>query len=80
VIGTVEGYEFLMARQNGWFVVFYSYEFDGGSFSGERRTWLLFSFSSVETQTGKVTARLPVGTRIGLRVDPNNPNRSLAEL
>jgi hypothetical protein len=80
VIGTVEGYEFLMARQNGWFVVFYSYEFDGGSFSGEWRTWLLFSFSSVETQTGKVTARLPVGTRIGLRVDPNNPNRSLAEL
>jgi hypothetical protein len=80
VLGTVEGYELLMARQNGWFVVFYSYEFNGGSFSGEWRKWLLFSFSSVESQTGKVTARLPIRARIGLRVDPNTPNRSIAEL
>ena len=80
VLGTVEGYELLMARQNGWVVVFYSYEFNGGSFSGEWRKWLLFSFSSVESQTGKVTARLPIRARIGLRVDPNTPNRSIAEL
>jgi len=80
VVGTVEGYELLMARQNGWFVVFYSYEFNGGSFSGEWRTWLLFSLSSIESQTGKITARLPVGAKIGLRVNPNSPNRSLAEL
>jgi Protein of unknown function (DUF3592) len=80
VLGTVEGYELLMARDNGWFVVLYSYEFDGRSFSGEWRKWLLFSFSSVESQTGKVTARLPVGTRLGLRVDPHAPNQSIAEL
>jgi hypothetical protein len=80
VLGTIEGYELLMARQNGWFVVFFSYEFNGRSFSGEWRKWLLFSFSSVESQTGKVTARLPVGARIGLRVDPNATNRSIAEL
>jgi uncharacterized protein DUF3592 len=79
VLGTVEGYELLMASQNGWLVVFYSYELDGRRFSGEWRKWLLFSFSSVESQTGRVTARLPVGARIGLRVDPSDPSRSIAE-
>ena len=79
-LGTVEGYELLMASQNGWFVVFYSYEFDGREFSGEWRKWLLFSFSSIESETGKITSRLPVGARIELRVDPKAPSRSIAYL
>jgi hypothetical protein len=68
-----------MANRNGWLVVFYSYEFEGKSFSGEWRKWLLFGFSSVEAQTEKVTARFPIGAKVRLRVDPNNPNRSIAE-
>jgi len=79
-LGTVEGYELLMARQNGWFVVFYSYEFNGGRFSGEWRKWLLFTPSSVESRTGRVAARLPIGSKVELRVDPSNPNRSIAWL
>ena len=77
-LGTVEGYEFLSASQNGWLVVYYSYSFDGQSFSGEWRTWLVFWFSSIEVETDKVTARLPVGTKIEIRVDPNNPSKSIA--
>jgi hypothetical protein len=69
-----------MARQNGWFVVFYSYQFNGKSFSGESRRWLLFSFSSVESQTGKITTQLPRGTALVVRVNPNDPSRSVAEL
>jgi hypothetical protein len=79
VLGTVEGYELLMARQNGWFVLFYSYEFEGTQFSGECRKWMFFIFSSVESRTERITAQLPVGTKVGLRVDPNTPSRSIAE-
>ena len=79
-LGTVEGYELLMANRNGWLVVFYSYQFEGKSFSGEWRKWLLFSFSLVEAQTEKVTTRFPIGAKISVRVDPNSPSRSIAEL
>ena len=79
-LGTVEGYELLMANRNGWLVVFYSYQFEEKSFSGEWRKWLLFSFSSVEAQTEKVTDRLPVGAKVEVRVDPKKPSRSVAEL
>lgn len=78
-LGTVEGYELLMANRNALLVVFYSYEFDGKSFSGQWRKWLLFSFSSVEAQTDKVTARFPIGAKARVRVEPNNPHRSIAE-
>jgi hypothetical protein len=78
VLGTVEGYELLTPSRNGWFVVFYSYELEGKQFSGEWRTWLLFSFSSMESKTGKVIARLPVGSKIELRVDPDDPTQSTA--
>jgi hypothetical protein len=77
-LGTVEGYEFLSASKNGWLVVYYSYTFGGQSFSGEWRSWLLFSFSSIEAEAEKITARFPVGVRIEIRVDPNNPSRSIA--
>jgi hypothetical protein len=78
--GTVEGYELLMASRNGWLVVFYSYQVGEKSFSGEWRKWLLFSFSSVEAQTEKVTARFPIGAKVAVRVDPKRPSRSIAEL
>ena len=80
VLGTVEGFELLMARQNGWFVIFYSYGFDGARYSGEERKWLLFSLSSVESRTSKVTARFPIGSKVNVRVDPKEPSRSIAEL
>ena len=77
-LGTVEGYEFLSANQNGWLIVFYSYTFGGQNYSGEWRTWRVFSFSSIEAVTEKVTARLPVGARIEVRVNPINPSESVA--
>jgi len=76
----VEGYELLMASQNGWIVVFYSYQFEGRSFSGEWRKWHLSTFSSIESQTEKVKARFPIGAKVTVRIDPNNPTRSIAEL
>ena len=77
MLGTIEGYELLMARQNGWFVIFYSYGFDGAQYSGEWRKWLLFSLSSVESRTGTVRGRFPVGSKVNVRVDPKNPSRSI---
>jgi hypothetical protein len=41
---------------------------------------VVFSFSSVESQTWKVADRLPVGTRIRIAGCPEHPNRSIAEL
>jgi len=79
ISGIVEGYELLLARQNGWFVILYSYEFNGSVYSGDYRKWLLFSFSSEEVQTGKLIRRFPRGASILIRVDPKNPNCSVAE-
>ena len=77
-LGTIERYEFLSASRNGWLVVYYSYAVDGQSFSGELRRWLLFSFSSIEAATEKITTRLPIGAKIDLRVNPNHPSMSIA--
>jgi hypothetical protein len=77
--GTVEGYELLLARDNGWLVVFYSYEFAGKQYSGEWRKWLLFTFSSQEEQTGKVTERLPRGAPVTVLLDPQKPSESAIE-
>jgi hypothetical protein len=79
VAGTVEGYELLLARENGWFVIFYSYTYGSTQYSGESRRWLLFSFSSQETQTGKVMKRFPRGATIAVRVDPQDPAQSVVE-
>lgn len=68
-----------MARQNGWFVVLYSYRFKGTDYSGEHRKWLLFSFSSENAQTGKVMEQYPRGAVIPLRVDPQKPSRSVVD-
>src|SRR5205823_378727 len=79
VRGVVDDYELLLARQNGWFLILYSYEIDGTQYSGEYRKWLLFSFSSQEAQTEKVMKRFPRGAAIRLRVDPKNPARSIVD-
>lgn len=78
--GTIEGYELLAARDNGWFVVFYSYTFGGERFSGEWRKWLLFTFSKPEKSLQDIVDRLPIGTHIAVRVDPTNSGRSVAKL
>ena len=78
--GTIEGYELLLARDNGWFVVFYSYTFGGETLSGEWRKWLLFTFSSQEKLTQDIIDRFPIGTHLGVRVDPSESGRSVAEL
>lgn len=78
--GIVEGYEFLAARDNGWFVVFYSYGFASQQLSGEWRKWLLFTSWIQDKSTRKIIDRLPIGTKINVRVNPSNPNESVAEL
>lgn len=72
-------YELLLARQNSWFVVYYSYDSGGKQLSGQWRKWLLFWFSSQEEQIVKMVNRFPRGTAIAIRVDPENPNGSVAE-
>ncbi len=79
VSGVVEGYEFLMARENGWFVILYSYGLDGTEYSGEYRKWVLFSFSSEEAKAEKMMKQFPRGTAIPLRVDPQKPSRSILD-
>ena len=39
-IGKIEGYEFLAARNNGWLVVYYSYDYQGRRHAGEFHRWL----------------------------------------
>ena len=80
VSATVEGYELLQAGQNGWFVVFYSYAFGGKEYSGEFRTWILFTAQSHEVPTSKIIGRFPRGQAIAVRVDPQKPSESIAEL
>jgi len=80
VSATVEGYELLQARQNGWFVVFYSYVFGGKEYSGEFRTWILFDSQSHEVPTSRIIHRFPRGQAIAVRVDPQKPSELIAEL
>src|ERR1700751_1473508 len=78
--GTVEGYELLAARNNGWFVIFYSYAFGGQEYAGEIRVWVLFSTRSHDIPTRKIISRFPRGGRITVRVNPQKPSDSIAEL
>lgn len=75
---TVEGYEFLAARQNGWLVIFYSYEFAGELYSGELRTWLMLRYPGDEEPVSDVITRFPRGTQIDACVDPRHPARSVS--
>lgn len=38
-LGKVEGYEFRAAKNNGWLVVYYSYDYDAQWYAGEFRRW-----------------------------------------
>jgi hypothetical protein len=80
IAGVVEGYELLLANNGGWLVVLYSYGFQGGCFSGEWRKWVFVQARSYEGPAATVTERLPIGTKIGVRVDPEHPANSVAEL
>jgi len=81
VAGIVEGHELLLANNNGWLAVFYSYDYQGQCFSGELRKWLCFvDHNSYEARTAEVTARIPRGMKIGVRVDAEQPASSMAEL
>ena len=77
VRATVEGYEFLAAGQNGWLVIFYSYEFAGERYSGEVRTWLMVRYPGQEESVCDVIRRFPRGAQIDVRVDPRRPARSV---
>ena len=79
ISATVEGYELLQARQNGWFVVFYSFGFGGNEYSGELRTWILFGSPSHEVPTSKIIHWFPRGAAITVRVDPQKPSELIAE-
>ena len=70
----------MAARDNGWFVVFYSYGFASQQLSGEWRKWLLFTSWVLDKSAQKIIDRLPIGTKIGVRVNPRNPSESVAEL
>jgi hypothetical protein len=81
----VEGYELLASRDNGWLVVFYSYEYDGNQFSGEFRkwllswNWLLVNASSLEEKADKVISRFPRGSTVRVRIDARSPAHSVTE-
>jgi hypothetical protein len=80
ITASVEGYELLEARGNGWFVIFYSYAFDEHEYAGEYRIWILFSARSHDIPTRKIIHRFPHGGRISVRVNPQNPRDSIADL
>lgn len=76
-IGTVEGYEFLAAKNNGWLVVYYSYDYDGQWYAGELRRWLLINTSDRQTIGVKAQTLYPQGSRIAIRVNPRAPDVSI---
>jgi hypothetical protein len=79
--GIVEGYELIQVRKGGWFVVHYSYVVNGDWFSGEWHRFVVEGFfSTLEDKCDAIVQRLPRGTRISIRIDPNNHARSVAEL
>lgn len=79
VDASVEGYELLAARDNGWLVVFFSYDYGGHQFSGEFRKWFLFNSSSMEGKVGEIISEFPRGTTVRVRVNPRHPSESIAE-
>src|SRR6476660_10150804 len=68
--GKVEGYEFLAARNNGWLVVYYSYDYRGQWYAGQFRRWLLINTSDRDAIAIKAQKLFPNGSRVAIRVDP----------
>lgn len=82
--GKVEGYEFLAANNNGWLVVYYSYDYQGQWYAGDFRRWLLVNTSRVwdldssdrDAIATKAQERFPHGSRVAIRVNPKAPSVS----
>lgn len=76
--GKVEGYEFLAAKNTGWLVVYYSYDYQGRWYSGEFRRWLLINTSDREAIALKALKLFPHGSTVAIRIDPKTPDLSIA--
>ena len=76
-IGTIEGYEFLAAKNNGWFVVYYSYGYQGQRFGGSFRRWHLINTSDGDAIATKAQRLFPHGSSIAIRVSPKAPEVSI---
>jgi hypothetical protein len=76
----VEGHEVFVAGSNGWVVAFYSYSLNGEQFTGEWRKWFLAWPGDYQSAAGKIIDRLPKGKTIYVRVDPQRPSNSVAQI
>jgi hypothetical protein len=76
-IGKIEGYEFLAARNNGWLVVYCSYDYQGQWYAGEFHRWLLINTSDREAIAMRAHELFPKGSSITIRVDPKFPSVSI---
>jgi hypothetical protein len=83
VSATVQAQEFLRFATNaGWLSVSYTYAFANEVFSGEFRKWIISKKSSKaesDPETIDFSRRFPLGSQIGVRVDPEQPGRSVAD-
>ena len=76
--GTVEGYEFRAAKNNGWLVVYYSYDYNGHWLGGNFRRWLLINTSDRDAIATKAQELFPHGSSVAIRVNPKTPDVSIA--
>jgi hypothetical protein len=74
--GIVESYELLLAGHHAWFVVFYSYEFQGNRYAGELRKYL--GVLDNDSAAARIISHLPRNSHLNLKVDPDHPNISVA--
>ena len=83
--GKVEGYEFLAAKNNGWLVVYYSYDYQGQWYAGDFRRWLLVNTSRLrdldssdrDAIATKAQELFPQSSRVAIRVNPKAPGVSI---
>lgn len=83
VPGSIAGREFLrLATNAGWLSLSYTYTFDRQVFSGELRKWIVSrktSKAESDPDTIEFSRRFPVGSQIRVRVDPQQPARSVVD-
>jgi hypothetical protein len=84
VDGRVAGREFLRFSSNGgWFSLTYTYIFGEEMHSGELRKWLMpkkTSKAETDPATAEFSERFPNNAQIRVRVDPQQPGRSVADI
>jgi predicted phosphoadenosine phosphosulfate sulfurtransferase len=76
----VEGHEVLVAGSNGWVVAFYSYSLNGEQFTGEWRKWFIARMGDYQSAAAKIIDRVSQGKTIDVRVDPQRPTNSVADI